>query len=82
MNFCLLLKKIRKTASKNLSGKYSQKFIDHAKKFATDTLKTTSGKSTQKTTETTCGLIGNRIADKIKLLHEVIQRLIHKQMKN
>ena len=75
-------KKISKTTSKNLSGKYSQNFIDYAKKFATDTLKTTSGKSTQKTTETTCGLIGNRIADKIKLLHEVIQRLIHKQMKN
>ena len=76
-------KKISKTTSKNLSGKkYSQNFIDYAKKFATDTLKTTSGKSTQKTTETTCGLIGNKIADKIKLFHEVIQRLIHKQVKN
>ena len=31
-----------KNISKNLSGKYSQKRLDHAKQFATDVLKTTS----------------------------------------
>ena len=35
-------KSIGKNISKNLSSKYSQKLIDHAKKSATDALKTTS----------------------------------------
>ena len=34
-------KNIGKNISKNLSSKYRQKLIDHAKKFATDALKTT-----------------------------------------
>ena len=33
---------IGKNISKNVSGKYSQKLFDHAKKSATDALKTTS----------------------------------------
>ena len=32
---------IGKNVRKTLSGKYSQKLLDHAKKSATDTLKTT-----------------------------------------
>ena len=35
-------KNIGKNVRKTLSGKYSQKLLDHAKKSATDTLKTTS----------------------------------------
>ena len=35
-------KNIGKNISKNLSGKYSQKILDYAKQFATDTFKTTS----------------------------------------
>ena len=33
---------IGKNTSKNVSGKYSQKLLDHAKKSATDALKTSS----------------------------------------
>ena len=33
---------INKNTSKNVSGKYSQKLLDHAKKSATDALKTSS----------------------------------------
>ena len=42
-----------------------QKHLDHAKKSATDTLKTTSKRAIQKT-ESTCDLISNKITDKIK----------------
>ena len=35
-------KNIVKNISKNLSGKYNQKLLDHAKQSATDTFKTDS----------------------------------------
>ena len=35
-------KKIGKNKIKNLSGKYGQKLLDHAKQFATDSVKTVS----------------------------------------
>ena len=34
-------KNVAKNISKNISSKYSQKLLDHAKKSATDVLKTT-----------------------------------------
>ena len=64
MDFYFLLK-ICKNISKNLSGKNSQKLLDHAKKSATDALKTSSKKLIQKTGEATSDLIGNKIADRI-----------------
>ena len=42
--FLSFAKKMGKSIGKNLSGKYSQKLLDHAKKSATDTLKTSSEK--------------------------------------
>ena len=36
-----MVKSIGKNESKKLSGKYSQKFVNHAKQSATDTLKAT-----------------------------------------
>ena len=65
MDFCLLLKIWAKTISKNLSSKHSQKLLDHAKKSATDALKTSSKRALQTTAEATGDLIGNKIADKI-----------------
>ena len=41
-------KNMGKNIGKDLSGKYSQKLLDHAKKSATDTLKTTSERVIQK----------------------------------
>ena len=54
-----------KDMSKNLSNKYSQKLLNRAKKFTTDTIKTASKRAIQKT-EATGDLIGSKIADKIK----------------
>ena len=51
--------------SKNLSSKYSQKLLDHAKQSATNALKTASKRAIQKTAEATGGLIGNKINDRI-----------------
>ena len=65
-------KDIGKITSKILSGKYSpgmlamcQKLLDHAKKSATDALKTSSKRVIQKTAEATADLIGNKIANRI-----------------
>ena len=54
-----------KNINKNLSGKYSQKLLNHAKRSATDARKTTSRKVIQKTAEGFGDLIGNQIADKV-----------------
>ena len=54
-----------KNIGKNLSGKYSQKVIDSAKKLTTDVLKVASKRAIQKTPEATGDLIGDKIADKI-----------------
>ena len=50
---------------KRLSNRYIQKLFHSAKKSTTDPIKTTSKTAFQKTAETTSGLIGNKIADKI-----------------
>ena len=54
-----------KNISKYLSGKYSQKIINHAKQSATDVLKTASKRVIQKTAEETGNVIGNEIADAV-----------------
>ena len=53
-------KAIAKNISKNLSSKYRQKRLDHAKQPATDALKFFS-----KVTEATSDLIGNEVSGKI-----------------
>ena len=54
-----MVRNIGQNISKNLSGKCSQKLLDHAKKnFATVALKTTSKRLIQKTAEGTGDLIG------------------------
>ena len=45
------------------------RILDHARKSATNTLKTTSKRVIQKTTGATGDLIGNKIADAIATLH-------------
>ena len=58
---------------KNLSNKYSQKLLNRAKKFTTDTIKTASKRAIQKT-EATGDLIGSKIADKIKSVSKSLTR--------
>ena len=54
-------KNIGKNIRENLSGKYSQKHIDHAKQAATGTHKTASERAILKIAEPTGDLIGNKI---------------------
>ena len=61
-----------KKKRRNLSSKYSQKLLDHAKQSAADALKTTSKEAIQKTAELTGDLIGSKIADeitKVSIIH-------------
>ena len=51
MDFCLL--KTGKNISKNLSGKYIHKRLDHAKQSASDALKTSPKQVIQKTAKAT-----------------------------
>ena len=66
--FLFFAKNMRKTigkiTSKNLSGKSSQKLLDHAKQSAADALKTTSKSLFKKTAEATAEFIGNKITNK------------------
>ena len=48
-----------------MSGKYSPKRFDHAKKSAIDALKTSSIRLIQKTAEANCDLIDDKVANKI-----------------
>ena len=54
-----------KTWLKKLSGKYSQKPLDHTKLSATDVLKDVSKRENQKAAEATGDLIGNKIVDNV-----------------
>ena len=67
-------KNIGKNMSKNLSGKYSLKLLDHAKKSATDALKTSSKRIIQKTAEATGDLICNKIANRITKVSKNLQQ--------
>ena len=58
-------KNMGKNIGKNLSGKFNRKLSNHSKQFATDALKTASKEQLKKKAEATCGLIGNKSADKI-----------------
>ena len=50
---------------KNISSKYSQKYLGSAKNSAIDALKPDSKRAIEKTAEATDDLIGNKISDKI-----------------
>ena len=53
-----------KNMGTHLSNKFSQNFLDRAKKSKTDAIKTVSKRAIQKAAEATGDLIGNKIADK------------------
>ena len=50
-----------------MSNKYNQKLVDTAKKSATDAIKTASKIAIQKAAEATGDLVGNKIADNIRV---------------
>ena len=74
-------KNIGKNIIKKLSSKFSpgmlvmcQKLLDHPKKSATDTLKTSSKRFIQKTAEATGDLIGNKITIRISKVSKNLQQ--------
>ena len=67
-------KSIGRNISKILSGKYSQKRLDHAKKFATNVFKTSSKRGIPKTAEAAGDLIGNKIAKRITKVSKNLQQ--------
>ena len=72
---------IGKNISKKLSSKYSQKFFDHAKRSATDAIKTASQKEIQKTAQANGDFVENKIAHKITGVWKTSPKTIQKQMK-
>ena len=56
-----VVKRTGKNGSKNLSGKYSQKRLNQAKRSATDALKTSHKRVIQKTAEATDDLFDHKI---------------------
>ena len=67
-------KNIGKNISKNFSNKCSQKLLDHAKKSATDALKTSSKRVIQKEEEATSDLNGNKIANRNRKVLKKLQQ--------
>ena len=67
-------KSVSKNMSINLSGKYGEKLLDHAKQPATDAFKTASKRAIQKKAESTCSLIGIKIANKIIIVSKKLQQ--------
>ena len=65
-----------KNIGKNLSSKYSQEILDHAKQSATDAFKTASKREIQKTAEATGDLIRNKIANKGTNVSKLLQKTI------
>ena len=57
---------ISKSISKNVSSKFNQKCIDHAKHFTINWIKAISKRVIQKTAEETGDLIGNKIVVKLQ----------------
>ena len=58
-------KNIGKKISKHVSGKCSQKFLNHNKQSTADTFKTVSKREIQKTAEATGDLTSRKIADAV-----------------
>ena len=69
-----MYKYISKSISKNVSCKFSQKRIDHAKRFTINEVKATSKREIQKTAVVTNDSIGNKIVDKIKRISKTSQK--------
>ena len=67
--------------SKNLSGKYSEKLLGHAKQPATDVFKTALKRAIQKIAEAIGDLIGNKIGNRIAKFEKIHNKIIQKQIK-
>ena len=66
--------------SKNISGKYSQKLIDHAKQSATEHLKLLQ-KEQFRIAETTGDLLGTKILMVLQGSQELYHRIVQRHLK-
>ena len=57
--------------SKNMSGRISQKLLDHAKQSPRDVCKTASKEAIQKTVDATGDLIGDKTAGRITKFQKI-----------
>ena len=76
-------KHIGKKISQNLSGKYRQKLLDHAKQYATDALNSypnNSKKVIQKTVEAVGDSISSKIANRFMKVSRIHRRITQKQL--
>ena len=80
--FLSFARNIGKNISKDLSSKYSQKLLDHAKQSATNAFQTPSKRAIQKTAEATGDLIGKKLLIKLHESQKLQHRIIQLQMKN
>ena len=70
-----------KNISKYLSGKESQKLLDHAEQSVTDALKTTLKKVIKKTPGATSDLNGNiKLLIKLQKSHKLKDRIVQRQL--
>ena len=69
-----------KQINKNLSGKYSEKLLDHAEQSATDVRKITSKKVIQKTAEILIIWLVIKLLIEFGKPQEVRRRIIQKQL--
>ena len=67
-------KNIGKNVIKHLSGKYSQKCLDHAEEYTRDVFETASKRAIRKKAEVTGNFIGSKITDKITKLSKTMQQ--------
>ena len=63
-----------KNIDKNVSDKYSPKFLDNAKQSATGAFKTASKRVIQRTAEATDDLLGNKIAESFTKISKNLQQ--------
>ena len=67
---------IGENINKSLNGKYSQKILDHAQQFVTDTLKMASKRTVQNPAEANGGFIGNKMLIELQKSGELCHRII------
>ena len=77
-----MAKIIGKNKSKHLSGKYVQKFLGNAKISATNALKISSRRVTQKRAEAIGDLVDNKIANKSQMFQKIHNKIIQKQLQS
>ena len=73
-------KNVGKYKTKNLSGKWSQKLLDHAKQSARDVLKITSKRLNQKTAKQLVIWLAMKLLIELQKSQKIYHKIIQKQL--